>query len=221
MSARRAAAAAVLCLLSPAMAAAQAPAPRPAAAAGVGVRGFVDAGVRTFTAADSFEAVLGTRSATIAGIGGEIVLPQRIFANVRVSWFEQTGERVFVFEGETFPLGIDTTVRIVPVEITGGYRFAAGNRRVIPYAGGGVGWHRYEETSEFAASGENVSERFRGFHVLGGAEIRVARWLGVGGEVQWTTVPDALGADPNSVAAAFGEDDLGGTAVRLKVVIGR
>ena len=221
MSARLGAAAAVLCLLAPAMAAAQAPAPRPAAAAGVGVRGFVDAGVRTFTAADSFEAVLGTRSATIAGIGGEIVLPQRIFANVRVSWFEQTGERVFVFEGETFPLGIDTTVRIVPVEITGGYRFAAGSRRVIPYAGGGVGWHRYEETSEFAASGENVSERFRGFHVLGGAEIRVARWLGVGGEVQWTTVPDALGADPNSVAAAFGEDDLGGTAVRVKVVIGR
>jgi opacity protein-like surface antigen len=187
----------------------------------VGVRGFFDVGTTTFTASKSFEAILGTPTGTVFGGGGEVVLPIGIFATVRASQFKKTGERVFVFEGETLPLGIDTTIRIRPFEVSGGYRFRGLEKRVVPYAGAGIGWHRYEETSEFAEDDENVDETFLGYHVLGGAEFRLTRWLAVSGEFQWTTVPDALGQDPNGVSAAFEETDLGGTAFRVRFVIGR
>jgi opacity protein-like surface antigen len=185
------------------------------------VRGFADFGAIAFSASDSFEAVFGSRTGTVFGGGGEVVLPQRIFVGVRASRVEKTGERVFVFDDEVFPLGIETTVRVTPIEITGGYRFGGIGSRVIPYVGGGLGWHRYEESSEFAEDDENVKETHHGYHLLGGAELRLARWFGVGGEVQWTTVPDGLSGDPNSVAAAFEETDLGGVAFRVKFVIGQ
>jgi opacity protein-like surface antigen len=195
--------------------------PTAAAAQQWSVRGFFDAGAEAFTAKDSFEAVLGSATGTVFGGGAEVTAPGGFFAGVRLSQFRQSGERVFVFEGETFRLGIETTVTIQPFEITGGYRFGNRNARVVPYAGGGLGWHRFQETSEFAEDDENVDERFRGYHVLGGADVRVTRWFRVGGEAQWTTVPDALGQDPNSVSAAFEETNLGGAAFRVRVVVGR
>lgn len=207
--------------------------PAPAEAQDWAVRGFADIGAVKLTAVKSFEAIVGTSTGIVFGGGGEVVLPIGLFAAVRASRFEKSGQRVFVFEGETFPLGIDTTIRMRPLEVSGGYRFARRSRptpaparpiappRIIPYVGGGIGWHRYEETSEFADDSENVDETFRGYHLLGGAEVRVTRWLGVGGEFQWTTVPDALGQDPNGVSAAFDESNLGGAAFRVRLVIGR
>lgn len=183
------------------------------------LRGFGDVGGTSFAAAQSFEAVLGSRKGLVFGGGVEAVLPQRIFINVRASRFRQTGERVFLFKGEQFNLGIPATVTIAPVELTGGYRFDFGSR-IIPYAGGGLGWHQYSETSQFAEADENVDERFGGYHLLGGAEVRLARWIGAAGEVQWATVPDALGHDPNGVARQFEESNLGGVTVRLKLVLG-
>jgi opacity protein-like surface antigen len=198
------------------------PAPRPQTAAEpLSVRGFADVGALAFSASESFEAVLGSRSGTLFGGGGELVLPQRLFGRFRISRFQKTGERVFVSDGETFGLGIDTTIRIIPIEVSGGYRFGGVNNRIVPYAGGGVGWHRYKETSEFAEDAENVDETHTGYHLLGGAEVRILRWLGVGGEVQWSTVPDALGQDPNGVSAAFEETNLGGVGFRVKFVVGR
>jgi opacity protein-like surface antigen len=193
--------------------------PQSTAPPSLAVRGFADLGGFSFAAAESFEAVLGSRSGAIFGGGGEVVLPQGIVAGLRVSRFQKTGERVFVFENETFPLGIPATIRITPIEILGGYRFGS-TSRVVPYVGGGVGWHRYEETSDFATDEENVNETHTGYHLLGGAEFRLLRWFGVGGEVQWTTVPDALGQDPNGVSAAFDETNLGGVAFRVKFVVG-
>jgi opacity protein-like surface antigen len=128
---------------------------------------------------------------------------------------------VFVNNGDVFDLGISTTVTITPFEITGGYRFGQSRDSVRPYAGGGISWYRYEETSQFAASGDDVSERFTGFHLLGGAEFRVNKWLGIAGELAWASIPNALGQEPGSVGTAFGETDLGGTTFRAKVVIGR
>ena len=185
------------------------------------IRGFADLGGLALGARDSFEAVLGTRFGTIFGGGGEVVLPQRVFARVRISRFAHTGERVFVSGDETFGLGIDTTIRIIPIELSGGYRFGGVNNRIVPFVGGGVGWHRYKETSDFAEDDENVDETHNGYQLLGGAEVRLLRWFGVGGEVQWSTVPDALGQDPNGVSAAFDETNLGGIGFRVKFVVGR
>ena len=183
------------------------------------IRGFGDIGATAFTAEQSFSAILGSRAGAVFGGGVEVVLPQRIFVSVRASRFSKTGERVFVTDGERFGLGIPTTVALTPLQITGGYRFPP-VIGLTPYAGAGPGWYRYTETSQFAAADEDVSERFSGFHILGGAEFQLKRWLSLGGELQWATVPDAIGDDANSVAREFSESDLGGTTVRVKVVVG-
>jgi opacity protein-like surface antigen len=182
-------------------------------------RGFADAGSTTFTAEKSFAAVLGTTSGPVFGGGVELV-ERNIFLNVRASRFQKTGERVFVFEGEEFPLGIPETITVTPIQVNGGYRFDFGSR-VVPYAGIGVGWHTLSDTSEFADDSENLEETYRGFQVTGGAEFRVARWLGIGGEAEWSRVPNGLGQTDNSVAKEFGETDLGGTTFRVRIVIGR
>jgi opacity protein-like surface antigen len=185
------------------------------------IRGFADVGSTTFAATESFETILGTATGVVFGGGIEVMLPKNIFASVRASRFRKTGERVFVTEGgERFGLGIPATITVTPIEFTGGYRFDRG-WRVVPYAGGGFGRHRLRETSEFATDEENVEESFNGYHVLGGAEFRVAQWIGAAGELQWATVPDALGQDPNGVSNHFDETNLGGLTFRAKFVIGR
>jgi hypothetical protein len=191
-------------------------APEPA----VRVRGVVEAGARTFTASHSFDAVLGSKTGTLFGAGAQVLVGRNLFASFDVSRFQRDGERVVVSGGEAFPIGIDTTISVVPIEISAGWRFTDGRRTLIPYVGGGVSWHKYKETSEFAATDEDVQFTKAGFQLLGGAEWRAARWLGVAGEAAWLAVPDAF-ASTTGVAAAFGEDDLGGAVFRVKVVIGR
>jgi opacity protein-like surface antigen len=184
------------------------------------IRGFADLGSTSFTASESFETILGASSGLVLGGGGEVVLPGNVFIAVRASRFHHTGHRVFLSDGERFDLGINTGVTVRPLEITGGYRFAPPRARVVPYGGGGIGWHRYEETSDFAIDTENVDETARGYHIVGGAEVRIRRWIGAAGEAQWTSVPDALGKNRTGVSSAFGETNLGGATIRAKVVIG-
>ncbi len=96
------------------------------------IRGFGDVGSRTFTARESFETILGTASGVVFGGGVEAALPFDLFVNVRASQFKKEGERVFLFQGERFGLGIPTTITVRPIELTGGYRFDHG-QRIIPY----------------------------------------------------------------------------------------
>jgi hypothetical protein len=198
-------------------------APRPASQSQTSIRGFGDVGATLFSAADTFDAVLGSPTGIFFGGGVEVVLPQRVFFNVRVSRFQKSGERVFVLDDEVFPLGIDLKASITPVEVTAGYRFQprGSARSVIPYVGGGVGWHRYSETSDFADADEDVSDTFQGYHVLGGVEFRLGRLFAISGEGQWTTVPDALGSGLSSASEAFGETNLGGLGFRIRFVVGR
>jgi len=207
----------------PSTAAAQArtPPPRPAPEPTVRVRAFGEVGARTFTASKSFEAVLGSRSGVVFGGGADVLVGRNLFVSVGISRFQKDGERVAVANGEAFPIGIDTTISIVPIEVSAGWRFTKPRRTVIPYLGGGLGWHRYKETSDFATSDEDVQFTKTGFQLLGGAEWRASRWLGVAGEAAWMSVPNAFDGGATSAAAAFGEDDLGGAVFRVKAVIGR
>ena len=190
----------------------------PAEAQGFTLRGFADAGTTTFTAAQSFNAILGSKSGPVFG-GGVEAVERNIFLNVRASRFHKTGQRVFLFAGEQFDLGIPTTITVRPLELTGGYRLPFWTR-FVPYAGAGVGRYWFKETSQFATAEENVDEQSTGYHVLGGAEVRLARWIGLAGELQWATVPDAIGDDPNSVSHEFNESNLGGTTFRVKIIVG-
>jgi hypothetical protein len=199
------------------------PPPPPSRAFEIGGYGMF--GVMNFTAADSFEVTLGEPSGTIVGGGGRIGLPWRVsfggpFVDVGAWRFSGDGARVFVFEGREFDLQIPLEVTITAFEVSGGWQFRIPRMlRLRPYVGGGYSSHGYTETSEFAAPGEDVDDRFGGFHLSGGAEFKIARWLGLAGELHWTTIPDAIGE--SGVSDEFNETDLGGTSFRVRITVGR
>lgn len=188
---------------------------------GFEIGGYATIGRIDFTAAESFDAVMGEHAGRIFGGGARIGLPwYGLFVDLGAWRFRGTGERVFVHDGTPFPLGIDTTVTVTPIEISGGWRLRLRRApRFTPYVAAGVTSMRYQETSDFAIAGEDVDDNFTGYHVFGGAEYKLTSWLGIAGEAAWTTVPDGLGA--GGVSAAFGETDLGGTSMRFKITVGR
>jgi opacity protein-like surface antigen len=185
------------------------------------VQGFAMTGLTWFTATETFDAVLDTTTGVMFGGGLRVTIPGGPYLEVGAWRFRQDGERVFVAAGgEVFRLGIPATVTMTPLEVTAGWRFRGLlGRRVTPYLGAGYTSMRYEETSAFADSGENVSDRFSGYHVTGGAEVHLHRWVALSGDIMWTAVPDAIGG--GGASQVFEEDDLGGTSLRLRLVIGR
>jgi hypothetical protein len=184
------------------------------------VRVFGEAGIDQLSASRSFNAIFGKENGPIYGGGAELVARQGWFVRANFWRFKEQGERAIRLENQTFRLGIPLTVTITPLEFSAGYRFPWGPRPLlIPYAGGGVSSHAYKETSSFSVGEENVDERFTGYQVFGGMEYRLARSFGVAGEVQYTSVPDAIGA--GGLSAEFGETNLGGVLVRVRVLFGR
>ena len=197
------------------------PPPPPPRSRSVEINGYAMFGRINFTAADSFEVILGEPSGTIYGGGARVGLPLGgLFVDVGAWRFHGEGERVFVFGGQEFPLGIPVEITVTPLELSAGWQFRFRRLpKLRPYVAGGYTSYSYTETSEFATDAENVEERFPGYHLGGGVEYRITRWLGLGGEFTWTTVPDAIGE--SGVSAEFDETDLGGTSFRVKITIGR
>jgi hypothetical protein len=221
-------------------------------------------------AKDTFDATIGNSGGPIWGAGASVTHRTGIFGQVDVTRFRADGERVFVFDGQAFPLGIPLSVEVMPIEISVGYKFfvrppkpkaapppppppkpyfqparprpeekkpvtppKAGPATTAapapparpplgglkPYLGGGFGWVGYKETSDFAAPGEDTDDRFTSFHVLGGVEVPVWKWIGAAAEFNYRWVGGALGEA--GVSGEFGEDDLGGPCFRVKLTIGR
>jgi hypothetical protein len=197
------------------------PPPPPPPSRSIEIHGYAMFGRINFTAADSFDVTLGKPDGTIFGGGARVGLPLGgLFIDAGAWRFRGEGERVFIFEGEEFPLGIPVEITITPLELSAGWQFRFRRLpRLRPYVAGGYTSYGYKETSQFATDDENVDERFPGYHLGGGIEYRLTRWLGLGGELTWTTVPDAIGE--SGVSAEFDETDLGGTTFRFKITIGR
>ncbi len=194
--------------------------PAPAYPDRLQIRPFVSAGTTWFTASSTFKAVLGSGQGQ--DFGGGINLTQGpAWIEVGARRFSKSGERVFVTSGgQVFPLGIDTDVTMTPLEVAAGWRFRPlFGARVRPQLGVGYTRLRYEESAAFAQDGDDVDESFNGFHVVGGIEVRLHRWVGLAGDVVWTSVADAIGEA--GASKAFNEDNLGGTSLRVKLVIGR
>jgi hypothetical protein len=186
----------------------------------VGVRGFALATEQRFAAGTTFNATLGSRSAPFFGGGVEVVLRRGLFVDAAVSHLDKAGQRAFVNNGEVFQLGIPVKITLTPVELSGGYRLRIpGHARVVPYAAAGVGWYSYRETSSFAASGENVDMTHAGFLLLGGAEVRLQKWIRAAADAQYTAIPGILGQ--GGLSKDLSERDLGGLAARFRVILGR
>lgn len=208
-------AAIALLLVSPFDASAQ------AARTPTSIEGYAMFGRINFTAVESFDAIVGEPSGPILGGGVRIGLGLGgLLFDVGAWRFHAVGERAFIFDNEVIGLGIPVDVRVTPIEISAGWQFRIRKLpKLIPYAAGGLTSLRYEETSDFSTSSDDVDGTFNGYHVLGGAEYKITPWLGVAGEASWTTVPDAIGEA--GVSKVFNETDLGGTTFRVKITIGQ
>jgi len=194
--------------------------PAAAQSSGLTIGGYGIVGRFTFAAVESFDAITGSHQPTFVGGGGTVGLPWGgLFIDVGAWRVKADGERAFVSGGDVYSLGIPVAITVTPFEVTGGWQFRNLSRRFMPYVGAGYSSFAYTERSDFATASEDVAERFAGYHVLGGAEFRLMRWLGVGGEFAWTRIPNGLG--DGGVSAAFDETDLGGTSLRLKITVGQ
>ena len=158
----------------------------------------------------------GSTSGPIFGGSFRAVFKRRFFAAADVRHFSKSGERVYVADpgGEVFPLGHPLELRIVPVTVTGGYRFRA-SRAFVPYVGLGGGLASIKEESTVGGVAEAESRTKATAHVVGGLEygrglVRFAA------EVSWSAIPNAIGL--GGVSQLYGEDDLGGLSAIAKVI---
>jgi opacity protein-like surface antigen len=184
----------------------------------IALRPFFVATGENMAAKETFKAVFGQSFEPFFGGGLELVLRKGLYVDVTASRFKKTGQRAFRSNGQSFGLGIPLTATITPFEVSAGYRFRI-SQRVFPYAGAGVGSYGYTETSDLSDPGENVNARHAGFLAVAGVDVRVHRWVGVAGDVQFTHVSGILGT--GGISKDVNENDLGGVAVRLKVTVGR
>jgi hypothetical protein len=187
------------------------PGTRPA----VGVRAFGDITSTAFTAKDTFKAVFGSPSGVFFGGGAEVRMADVVFVQAAIRRYRATGERVFVSNGEVFPLGIEDTLTLTPVTFTFGGRVPLGH--LAAFAGAGIGFEQVRETSKFSEAGDDTDQRIRTYHVAGGVEWK-SGVVGVAGEVGFTRARNALSG---GLADIYGEHDLGGIDVRIRVLIGR
>ena len=194
------------------------------------LRGFADAGLTVFPASQSFGAILGTPAGPVVGGGVEIdvtkfsvrgpaVPPKNFFFSLGASHFRRTGHRVFVFQNQVFKLNVSDTVTVTPLQFSFGYRLGRPGR-LRPYAGGGIGWYRFGETSADSTSGDNASETHTGYHLLAGAEKPVHKWMAAAVDAQWSLVPHAIGDAATSVGRFYNERGLGGFTVRARIIVG-
>ena len=181
------------------------------------IRGFGQTGGTLFTADDSFDTILGSPFGLVVGGGAQVVFPNSAFVQVSFERFSETGTRALVSGTQLFTLDTPATIEVQPITATVGYR-APNYGLLAPYLGAGVGWHLLKEESP-GLSDADTSEGKVGYHVVGGVEFALARWVAIAGEVQWAAVPKALGE--TGISAAFEEDDLGGTTFRFKFIVGR
>lgn len=194
------------------------PAARRPAAQPIGVRIFGGAAIEWMSAKKSFDAVTDSDRVTTYGGGVQVTnLWRGLFIEGAAARATADGERVFVFGGDVFRLGIPVEITMTPVDVVAGWRMPVG--RVVPYLGGGMTFFKYQETSDFADDDENVDEWYRGFVVMGGIEAGITRWIHVRADLRYRQVNDAFGL--GGASQAFGEDRLGGFGAGIQVLIGR
>jgi len=96
---------------------------------------------------------------------------------------------------------------------------AVAQPRFTFYGGAGILRLAYNETSDFAALGDDDRASLGGYSAFGGVDIWIWKWVTAGVEAQYRKVANALGEA--GVSKEYGEKDLGGAAVRVMIGVRR
>ena len=189
----------------------------------IGVQGMAIAGLNWMSSSKSLKANgLSTKPLEIGGGAQVTNIWRDLFAQVNVSRLSSDGERTFVDEdGTSFPLGIPLSVKATFIDVSAGWKviqLRETGRPLLSYFGGGIGRVRYEERSPFALPGDDVDATATSYHVVGGVEVKVLRWLGIGGEVRYRWVPNLLG--DGGTSAALEDNNFGGFNAGVGVTLG-
>jgi hypothetical protein len=183
---------------------------------GIGFRAYGLYDWVSLSASESFDATFGETRISGFGAGAEVLdVWKGLFGRVAFSRMtKEEGTRVFVVDGLVIPTNVGLEVEMTPLEFGAGWRHALDpDDRYVVYGGMSGLRMTYKETSEFAESGDDVDESFNGYAVFAGLDVLAAPFVFGGVEVQYRSVPDAIGA--GGVSAVFGEDDLGGVVFRV------
>lgn len=202
------------------------PAPTAPARGGLGLDVFGGAGISWPAAKDSFDAVgFGSEAFDVGGGARVTGLFGKLFAQVAVARWSDTGERAFVAEdGTAFPLGIPLEVNATFIDGTIGVKQATFNSKgrlsFSSYAGIGAGVVRYKESSPFAESGDDLDTSQPSYHALLGVEVPVHRLLALAVDGRYRYIPGLLG--DGGTSGSLEEDLLGGfqTSVGLRLGFG-
>lgn len=103
--------------------------------------------------------------------------------------------------------GIGERLTLLPVHLDAGWQLRPG-RIWVPYLAAGPTWLHWRD----ASGDQSRSADDFGGNVLVGLRRDAARWS-FGGEVRYSSIPDAIGR--GGISKLFGEDDLGGFALHF------
>ncbi len=162
----------------------------------------------------------GSAGGATFGAQARVGLGRSFYVALGSRRFQKDGERAFVADASSEPyrLGHPLAVRTVPVYALVGYRFSPG-KRLVPYAGLGLGVTSYREESTVAEIEQPTASATKpSGHVVAGLEWgRGTVRFGV--EAMFSTVPAAIGKE--GVSKVYGESNVGGLTVVGKVVLAR
>jgi hypothetical protein len=187
---------------------------KPPVYVGVRLYGLLD--LEQMTASQSFAAVVGTPRLLGFGAGVDVVnlAGRDLFFRAALSDQSKNGTRS---DGANDSNGIGLSIKMVPIDLAVGWRFnhvTRGNQ-VTPYVGGGALLLHYSETTPSGTSTDNTIAWFPGLEGFAGVDLRLGSGLFVGPEVDFRSVPKAIGQ--GGVSQVFGETNLGGVAFRVRV----
>jgi hypothetical protein len=168
-------------------------------------------------ASNSASAVFDSTGAPTFGGAARLTFWRGAFVSVGGRTYSKEGERVFVLSPSSpvEKLGFPLSMRTTPLFVAAGYRVRR-HALVVPYATAGLAIARYSESSEVA--GQAFDEVFTKTGFTGSVGVEVGRGtFRVGGEVGFTTVPDAIGM--GGVSKVYSEDDIGGWHAIGKVIV--
>jgi len=169
------------------------------------------------TAEQSAKAVFGSSGGLTFGGAVRYDVWRGVFVSGGLRTFSKDGERVFLTSpgAPIQKLGFPVSVRLTPILLSAGYRYAHW-KWVVPYASVGAAITAYSEKSDVAGQSFDQDFTKTGFVGAIGVETGHGRLRG-GVEVGYSTVSNAIGFA--GISKIYGEDDIGGFHVVGKVIL--